>query len=104
MNVKFDDYCEGLVLNVFFDEGMGQIIEGCLYSLIFVDLMSFVFEILVVNMIFVQLLIYFGEFFGWVLLGVYMIFLVNYSLVFKNLIFEEEVFNQCYKWFYEGKL
>lgn len=104
MDVKFDDYCEGLVLNVFFDEGMGQIIEGGLYSLIFVDLMSFVFEILVVNMIFVQLLIYFGEFFGWVLLGVYMIFLVNYSLVFKNLIFEEEVFNQCYKWFYEGKL
>lgn len=104
MNVKFDDYREGLVLNVPLDEGMGQTTEGRLYSPIPVDLTSSVLETPVVNMTSVQLLIHSGESPGWAPSGVHMTPLANYSLAFKNSTLEEEALNQCYKWFYEGKL
>lgn len=104
MSVKFEDYCEGLVLNVFFDEGMGWMMVGYFYSLIFVEVVFFFFEVLVVNVINIYLFIYFGDYFGWVLLGVYLSFLVNYSLVFFNKILEGKVLEKCYELFYEGKL
>lgn len=104
MNVKFDGYHEGLLLNVPLDEGMGQTTEGRFYSPIPVDLTSSILETPVVNMTSVQLLIYSGESPGWAPSGVHMTPLANYSLAFKNSTLEEEALNQCYKWFYEGKL
>lgn len=97
MYLKFDNYCEGLVFFLFLDEGMGLIIEGIFYILFLVNVISVFQIILVVNMIIVQFLIYFGEFFGWVFLGVYMMFMVNYSFVFRNVIFKEFVVQLCYK-------
>jgi len=104
MNVKFDDYREGLVLNVPLDEGMGQTTEGRFYSPVPVDLTSSVLETPAVNMTTVQLLIHSGDSPGWAPSGVHMTPLANYSLAFKNASLEEEALNQCYKWFYEGKL
>ena len=104
MNVKFDDYREGLVLSVPLDEGMGQTTEGRFYSPIPVDLTTSVLKTPVVNMTSVQFLIHSGESPGWAPSGVHMTPLANYSLEFKNSTLEEEALSQCYKWFYEGKL
>jgi len=104
MNVKFDDYRNGLVLSVPLDEGMGQTTEGRFYSPIPVDQTSSILGTPAVNMTSVQLLIHSGESPGWAPSGVQMTPLANYSLAFKNATLEAEALNECYKWFYAGKL
>lgn len=104
MSVKFDDYREGLVLNVPLDEGMGQITEGRFYSLIPVDVTSSPLETPAVNMSIVQGFIHSGQSPGWAPSGVHMTPLANYSLTFRNATLEDDALKQCYEWFYKGKL
>ena len=102
MNVKFDDYRDGLVLNVPLDEGMGLTTEGRFYSPIPVDVTSSLLGTPAVNMTVVQLLVHSGGSPGWAPSGVHMTPLANYSLAFRNASLEEDALKQCYEWFYKG--
>ena len=104
MTVKFENYREGLVLNVPLDEGMGITTVGRFYSPVPVDVTSSLLEAPAVNVTIVQLFIHSGESPGWAPSGVHMTPLANYSLAFRNATLEGEALKQCHKWFYEGKL
>ena len=104
MSVKFEDYREGLVLNVPFDEGMGQTTVGHLYSPISVEVALSLFEALVVNVTNIHLFIHSGDYPGWAPSGVHLSPLANYSLAFLNKTLEGKALEKCYESFYEGKL
>ncbi|CAH3039802.1 unnamed protein product, partial [Pocillopora meandrina] len=104
MSVKFEDYREGLVLNVPFDEGMGQTTVGYLYSPISVEVALSLFEAQVVNVTNIHLFIHSGDYPGWAPSGVHLSPLANYSLAFLNKTLEGKALEKCYESFYEGKL
>lgn len=104
MSVKFEDYREGLLLSIPFDEGVGQTTVGHLYSPIPTEEALSLFEAQVVNMTNIHLFIHSGDSPGWAPSGVHLTPLANYSLAFLNKTLEEEALKKCYESFYEGKL
>lgn len=104
VTIKFDDYREGLVLNLPFDEGMGLTTAGRFYTLLPVDAASPLQESPSVNVTTVQFLVHSGDSPGWAPSGVRMTPLANYSLAFRNATLEELALNLCYKQFFEGVL